>query len=226
MRWRSIGLVALIIAFQTGAVPTDLPLVLVPANAATERPLVLLLSGDGDWAAFVRELAAQLADHGAPVLGMKMRTYLATARTPDEAATAIGAAVDVQLREWGRRELVIVGYSRGADLAPFLVNRWPPELRARVAAMVLIGLSERAGLEFHFEDLFRDVERPTDLPTRPELEKIMDIPIACVRGEDEVESFCLHPTSTMRSLVHEGSHRVRADDGTIDLVLRELKLVP
>jgi type IV secretory pathway VirJ component len=203
-----------------------LPLVLVPARAGGQQPLVLLLSGDGDWAAFVRGLAERLADRGAPVLGVKMRSYLSTPRTPGEAAAALAPAVERQLQESGRRTLAIVGYSRGADLAPFLVNRWPMQLRDRIVSIVLIGLSERASLQFHFEDLFRDVARPTDLPTRPELEKIADIPIVCVRGEDEPESLCAHPLSTMRTIVRPGPHQARVDDGTIEIVLSELGLIP
>jgi type IV secretory pathway VirJ component len=202
---------------------TELPLVRVPA-APGDAPLVLLLTGDGDWAAFVRDLANGVAARGAPVLGFKSRSYLSQARTPEESAAALEAAVTAQLTAWNRSKLVIIGYSRGADLAPFVVNRWPQELRSAVRQIVLIGLGERASFEFHLEDLVRDVTRPNDVPTRPELEKLAGIPLVCIRGADEKGSGCLAPLPGMRTVVHGGGHRATTTDGTIDIVLDELAL--
>src|SRR5512138_647391 len=94
----------------------ELPLVRVPAPAGTTGPMILLLSGDGDWAAFPRELGELAAAHGSPVLGLKMRSYLSQRRTPDEMAAALVPVVRGQLDDWGRSEITVIGYSRGADI--------------------------------------------------------------------------------------------------------------
>jgi len=166
------------------------------------------------------------AAHGAPVLGLKMRTYLATPHKPEQVAADLEPVVRGQLKEWDRNDIVIIGYSRGADTAPFVVNRWPSDLRARVRSLGLIGLSDNASFEFHWEDLAIDVSRPTDIPTRPELEKLAGLSILCFRGEDEQKSACARPTAGMRTIVHDGKHRAKAGDGTSELVLRALGLVP
>jgi type IV secretory pathway VirJ component len=202
---------------------TELPLVRVPARPS-DAPLVLLLTGDGDWAAFVRDLANGVVARGAPVLGFKSRSYLSKPRTPEESAAALEEAVMAQLAAWDRSDLIIIGYSRGADMAPFVVNRWPKELRAAVRQIVLIGLGERASFEFHLDDLVRDVVRPNDVPTRPELEKLAGIPLVCIRGADEKGSGCLDPLPGMRTVVHGGGHRATTTDGTIDIVLDALAL--
>jgi type IV secretory pathway VirJ component len=203
-----------------------LPVVKVPAPIGSHGPLLLVLSGDGDWTAFMKELSDMAAAHGAPVLGLKMRSYLSTPRKPDQVAADLEPVVRGQLKEWSREDIVIIGYSRGADTAPFVVNRWPPDLRARVRALGLIGLSDNASFEFHWEDLAIDVSRPTDIPTRPELEKLAGMSILCFRGEDEQKSACARPVAGMRSIVHDGKHRAKAGDGTSELVLRALGLVP
>jgi len=210
----------------SGVLAAGSPFVTAPPAPDTEGPVVLLLSGDGDWVAFMRSLATALAAHGSPVLGVKMRSFLGTPQTPEATAETIGAALADQLAQWHRDDVVVVGYSRGADTAPFLVNRWPEDLRSRVRALVLIGPSERASFEFHLEDLVRDVERPTDLLTRPEIEKLGSVPITCIRGAEENEngSLCVRPTPGMRVLVHTGGHRAQADDATIGLVLGALGL--
>ena len=140
---------------------SELPLVRVEAPPGTSGPMILLLSGDGDWAPFTRQLGELAAAHGSPVLGLKMRSYLSQRRTPDEMAAALAPVVRGQLGDWGRSELMVVGYSRGADIAPFVVNRWPEDLRAHVSGVAFVGLSERAGFEFHIDDLIFDVARPT-----------------------------------------------------------------
>ena len=210
----------------TRAANDALPLVKVPAPSGSHGPLLLVMSGDGDWTAFMRELAETAAAHGAPVIGLKARSYLSTPRKPEELAASLATAVREQLEEWQREDIVIIGYSRGADFAPFVVNRWPADLRARVRAIGLIGLSEKASFEFHWEDLAIDVSRPTDIPTRPELEKLAGLPMLCFRGEDEQKSACDRPLEGMRKIVHDGRHRAKAGDGTTELVLRELGLAP
>jgi type IV secretory pathway VirJ component len=210
----------------TRAASDVLPLVKVPAPSGSHGPLLLVLSGDGDWTAFMRELSETAAAHGAPVLGLKARSYMSTPRKPDDLAASLAISVREQLKEWQREDIVIIGYSRGADWAPFIVNRWPADLRSRVRAIGLIGLSENASFEFHWEDLAIDVSRPTDIPTRPELEKLAGLPMFCFKGEDEQKSACDRPLAGMRRIVHDGRHRAKAGDGTTELVLRELGLAP
>ncbi len=236
MRTRSMSRaawpVALIAAIAFFAGPSaaensaTLPLVRVPAAGDGERPMILLLSGDGDWAPFVREVAELAASAGAPVLGLKMRAYLSMRRTPEEVASALAVAVREQLAEWRRTQLIVIGYSRGADTAPFAINRWPSELRARVRAVAFVGLSEHAGFEFHLDDLIRNVVRPGDLPTRPEIERLENLPLLCLRGETEDDSFCDRPVAGMRTLIHPGGHRAQAGDGTATLLLGALGLTP
>jgi type IV secretory pathway VirJ component len=220
------ALVALLAVGAAARAANDVPIVRVPAPAGSHGPLLIVLSGDGDWTAFMRELSETAAAHGAPVVGLKMRTYLSTPRKPEQVAADLEPVVRAALKDWQREDIVMIGYSRGADSAPFIVNRWPADLRARVRAIGLIGLSENASFEFHWEDLAIDVSRPTDIPTRPELEKLADVTMLCFRGEDEQKSACDRPVAGMRTVVHDGKHRAKAGDGTTDLVLRALRLVP
>jgi type IV secretory pathway VirJ component len=222
-----LAVLASFVAAQGAATAADDdPFVRLSAPAGTDGPLVLLLSGDGDWASFVRGIGESAAARGAPVLGFKSRTWLSVPRAPDASAALLESAVRAQLATWNRRDIVIVGYSRGADLAPFVVNRWPADLRQRIRKMVLIGLSEHASFEFHLEDLVRDVVRPTDVPTRPEIDKLTGIELICVRGEEEKDSFCTHPVAGMRTVTHAGGHRATVSGDTAEVVLNELGLPP
>jgi type IV secretory pathway VirJ component len=202
----------------------ELPLVRVPAPADTTGPMILLLTGDGDWAPFPKELSGLASAAGAPVLGLKMRSYLGKPRKPEELADALAPVVRAQLQAWNRTEFMLVGYSRGADAVPFVVNRWPEDLRKQLTRIVFVGLSEHASFEFHLTDLMLDTQRPTDLPTRPEVEKLAGIPMWCVRGADEENSFCDHPVDGMQVTIHPGSHRAGGDVATAQVVMQDLGL--
>jgi type IV secretory pathway VirJ component len=171
------------------AVETPFPVVEVPADSG--HALALLLTGDGGWARGDRALAQVLVRSGVSVLALDTRAYLRAARrTPDIAARDVAEILERYAEQWHRDRLVLVGYSRGADLAPFLVSRWPAALRARLALLALIGLADHANFEFHWGDLVHDTRRPSDLPTRPELERLRGTRVLCVYAADEKDSLC------------------------------------
>ncbi len=210
-----------------GQKSAGLPLVLEPASAGTDGPLVLLISGDGNWAQFPRAFADAAAGDGAPVVGLKARDYMQQGPvTPERLANDLAAVVRKQLAAWNREDIVVVGYSRGADWMPFVLNRWPEDLRKRVQVAAFVGLSRNASFEFHFDDLFRDVKRPTDVPERPEVQKLVGLPMICVYGDDVASSFCTDPVSGMKSVQHAGGHRVKDDEPLIAYLLGQLGIGP
>lgn len=191
----------------------DLPLVEV-RSADAAAPLAVLLSGDGGWVAADREMAAALAAHDIPVAGLDARAYLERARTPDETSRALARILRHYLAAWHRDRAVVIGYSRGADLAPFMVSRLPEDLRRRVALLALLGPSAWAGFQFHLVDLVTTVHRRGDLPVEPEIERLRGLPMLCIYGLDDRGALCpeLDPT-LVRRISRDGGHRVREREG-------------
>jgi type IV secretory pathway VirJ component len=168
---------------------TPFPVVEVPADSG--NTLALLFTGDGGWARGDRALAQALVRGGVAVLALDTRAYLrAGHRTPEITARDAAQILERYAALWHRDRLVLVGYSRGADLAPFIVSRWPAELRARLALLALVGFADHANFDFHWQDLVHDSRRASDLPTRPELEKIRGTRVLCVYGAEENDSLC------------------------------------
>lgn len=191
----------------------DLPVVETP-SAESGRAMAMLVTGDGGWAAGDRALARALADRGVPVAAIDARAYFSTARSPERAAADWERVARWYLARWHRDSLVVIGYSRGADVSPFIVNRIPAGLRSRVRMLVMIGLSSRASFQFHWVDLVRDVSRASDLPTLPEVEALRGTPMLCISGAEEEGSLCPVLDSTLVThLVHGGGHVMSAADG-------------
>jgi len=171
------------------AAETPFPVVEVPADSG--RTLALLLTGDGGWARGDRALAQVLVRGGVSVVVLDTRAYLrAGRRTPEIAARDAAEILEQYAAQWHRDRLMLVGYSRGADLAPFIVSRWPAALRARLTLLALVGFADHGNFEFHWQDLVRDSRRASDLPTRPELEKLRGTRVLCVYGAEEGDSVC------------------------------------
>jgi type IV secretory pathway VirJ component len=212
----------------------DLPLVELPpraaaagrARTAAESTLVVLLTGDGDWAEIDKGIAQALADGGAAVVGLKSRAYLqAKPRTPDVLARDVERVARHYLPLWGRDRLVLLGYSRGADFVPFVANRLPADLRARVALLGMFGMEQNANFEFHWSDIVRDTKRPSDLPVAPELARLRGTPMLCVYGSDEKDSACKNADPTLIERVERGGahHFDKNYAGLGALVLRALE---
>ena len=150
--------------------------------------MTIILTGDGGWAGLDRGLAAGLAARGIPSVGWSSLRYYWTPRTPDAAATDLARIIRHYMSEWAMNRVILVGYSFGADVLPFLVNRLPPSLRSHLRSVALLGLSDTADFEFHVSDWIGH-GGGSRYRTVPEVERL-NVPVLCVRGADEDESAC------------------------------------
>jgi type IV secretory pathway VirJ component len=165
----------------------DLPVSIVPATgSATE--FALLLSGDGGWAGLDQDLAAHLAASGVPTVGLNSLKYFWTQRTPEETAADVARLMRHYLAAWNKERVILVGYSFGADVLPFVVNRLPPELRARIASVSLLGIDSNASFEVSVADWIGSGDNGP--PTRPEVAALTGTPVLCIYGEGESDSIC------------------------------------
>lgn len=206
---------------------TGLPLHPVPAKAGNPMALAIMLSGDGGWASIDKRIAEVLSTHGVAVAGIDSRSYLMKARTPDEAAADIGRVIRHYTAQWSVQRVAVVGYSRGADIAPFIVNRLPANLRDQIVLVALLGPAERANFQFHWADLLSDTSRPSDIPILPELERLRGTLALCVYGKDEKETLCrLADTSAVKVDQRTGHHHFDGDYDAIAIEILRLLAPP
>jgi type IV secretory pathway VirJ component len=168
----------------------DLPIVEVPAkaDAVPSDAFAILMSGDGGWAGLDQDIAGALAAAGIPVVGLDSLRYYWSARTPEGLALDTDRMIRYYLARFGKQRVLLVGYSQGADVLPFAVNRLPPASRQAVALTAILGMSEHAVFEFHVTNWVSDDN--SGPATLPEVNRITDIPVLCIYGEDESDSLC------------------------------------
>jgi type IV secretory pathway VirJ component len=166
----------------------------------------LLMTGDGGWAGLDQELAARLAANGVPTVGLNSLKYFWTQRTPEEAAKDVTRVIRHYLAAWNKKRVLLVGYSFGADVLPFVVNRIPADLRSQVATVSLLGLDSTASFEISVSDWIGSDDAGPQ--TRPELANVKTTPVLCIYGEGEKDTICpsLSPTRVTRQQVGTGHH--------------------
>jgi type IV secretory pathway VirJ component len=193
------------------AAVADLPLVEVPAETTGSSDVfAVILTGDGGWAEIDKGIAQGLAAAGVPSVGWSSLRYYWTPRTPEAAAADLQRIVESYASRWKRQRVVLVGYSFGADVLPFLVNRLPEPTRGRIARVALLGLSDTAAFEFHVSSWLGGGGDP-ERATKPEVER-SNVPMLCIQGGEEKDSACAGLRGpNVRVLVVPGGHHFGGD---------------
>ena len=194
----------------------DLPLIELPAKNQTKDYFALILTGDGGWASIDRQIGEYFASQGIPVVGLNSLKYFWSRKTPDESAVDLGRIMKHYLQTWKKSGVVLVGYSRGADVAPFMVNRLVPSLQSRLKLVALLGLEEQVDFKFHVIDFISSSSHPEELPVKPEVDRMTGIRTLCFYGSDETGSLCPMLDTTKVAVVRlEGGHHFGGDYHTI-----------
>ena len=171
------------------AAVSDLPIIEVAAQPGTSSELfAVLLSGDGGWAGLDKEVAAALAKSGVPVVGIDSLRYFWTPRTPASAAADMDRLVRFYAARWKKPKALLIGYSQGADVLPFIVNRMPAASREHVALAVMMGLGKRADFEFHMTNWVSS--SASGLLILPEVQKLPAGLGMCIFGKEEKDTNC------------------------------------
>jgi type IV secretory pathway VirJ component len=152
-----------------------------------------------------------LAAAGMPVVGWNSLQYYWRPRSPEAAAADLARIVRHYFAQWHEQRVVLIGYSFGADVLPFLVNRLPADLRSKVALVTLLGPSREATFEFHVAEWLGS-GGADGRPTLPEVSRIHDLPLLGVYGEQESDSLCRDlPPGLARLLPTSGAHHFGGD---------------
>ncbi|HEY7879093.1 MAG TPA: AcvB/VirJ family lysyl-phosphatidylglycerol hydrolase [Gemmatimonadaceae bacterium] len=195
---------------------TGLALHVVVARGTASGRLAIMLTGDGGWAAIDKQLADSFAAHGTPVVALDSRSYFSKQRDADGAARDLSRIARYYLASLGGERLVLVGYSRGADVLPFMASRLTTDLLVRVELIALLGPAPNANFKFHLIDLVSNRHRADDRMTVPEIEKLYGKKILCFYGADEKESACPALDSTKAVVVRmPGGHHFGKEYGAI-----------
>jgi type IV secretory pathway VirJ component len=182
-----------------------LPLVEVPVATPGEQ-LAVLVTGDGGWRKIDGAIADGLRARGIPTVGLDSAAYYRRRHTPEESAAALEAIIREYRARWHRDRVILIGFSRGADVLPFMVNRLPADVRASISVIALLGPEPLIDFRFHpWWDIFH--RREPEFPVKPEVDRLAGANVVCVHGTREKDSLCPQLDSAAFTIVPEpGGH--------------------
>ena len=220
-----LALFALLIAMlgrdanaQASSLPSiaDLPVIEVPARGVNNY-FAVLVSGDGGWARIDKRLAEALAANGVTVVGFDSLKYFWIARTAQIFADDLDRVLRHFAGKYAKSRILLIGFSHGADVLPFALNRLPVSSRALVAQTVLLGLAETTSFQFKLSGLLGKTDR--GVSTLPEVSKLRAAETLCLYGLDD-DSVCprISPSNaTIESL--PGDHHFAGDYAKLATIL-------
>ncbi len=167
-----------------------LPLIEVPAPQPDATTFAIMLSGDGGWAELDRTVSAHLAAQGISTVGWDSLSYFWSARSPAEAGADLARVIRHYQRIWHKDRVILIGFSFGAEVLPFMANRLPDDLRSQVELVALLSVGRTALFQFHLTD-WLDTGRGSDaLPELPQVQALNWTRRLCIYGEEDDQSLC------------------------------------
>ena len=170
------------INWQASIAQSKLPLSLY-SSTDTAKPLIFYISGDGGFNKFSISFMQTLNKEGYAVIGLNAKEYFWSKKKPQEAATAIEAAINESNKQWKRKNIMLIGYSFGADVAPFMLTHFSPEMAGKVSRLILLSPSTKTDFEIHVMQMLGwGKDAGESVPA--EIDKI-SAPVTIITGDDE-----------------------------------------
>jgi type IV secretory pathway VirJ component len=203
----------------------DLPLTEVQATGENTNLMAIHLTGDGGWGVTDRGIAESLAAKGIPVVALNSLHYFWKQKTVEQTAADFNAILQHYRARWKRNEVIIIGYSFGADVLPFILNRIPGESLEKIRIIAYLGLSSQADFQFHWSDWFASGKRSTSQAVRPEVEKLRGKKMLCFYGTNDGDALCRQlDAGLVKAFPLPGGHRFgKGYKPIVDAILQEAK---
>jgi type IV secretory pathway VirJ component len=156
--------------FAQKAEPTrDLPL--IERRSDGYSPFyVILFTGNGGWKNLVQSVTKYLNSKNVSVLAINTQKYLWSEKEPSQIARDLESLIDTYNGRWGKKKIVLIGYSMGAEVLPFALNRMKGAYTENLNDMILIGPWQKATFEIKLRDYLFEVNKGSDIYS--ELKKI------------------------------------------------------
>jgi type IV secretory pathway VirJ component len=201
--------------------PGDMPLVIIPSAAKDTMEMVFMISGDGGWTSFDQTLGMHFAEKGLPIVGLDAQKYFWNAKTPEESSSEIARAVMHYMQQWNKKSFILVRYSFGACVAPFIADKFTDSIKQYLKGIYCLSPDETADFEVHIADMLEFNTSEKYLVTK-EMIKVKALNPVCIFGDEEDSTVRYNfSASGVKVLTIPGNHHYNNDyTGLVDNILK------
>lgn len=150
----------------------------------SDKPLVFYITGDGGLNDFSLAICKSFATKDYNVVALDAKAYFNEKKTPEKTTSDIYQYLQTRLASRNNRQAILIGYSFGADVLPFIINRLPADLLANVKAAFIISPSGSTDFEIHWSDLLGGKTKRT-MDVVNEINRLSLNNIVIINGSDE-----------------------------------------
>lgn len=193
----------------------QLPVTAVAPAGSERHPLVLFVTGDGGMKKFSVNMVDAFTGKGYAVVALNALKYFWKKKTPEEAGADVAALLQYYGRQWKHQTFLLVGYSMGADVLPFIFNKLPADLRAQTKQLVFMSPSRFTDMEVHVSEMLgKTMKNGMSVPEA--INRITDHPLLILFGEGE-KDFDLKELhiSNYQHMVLPGGHHYDNEAGNV-----------
>lgn len=170
--------------------PLGLPIKVLETSPVMDT-MAVIYSGDGGWRDLDEEVGGALQKQGIPVIGVDALRYFWKEKQPQDVANDLARIIDTYRKEWKVRNVVLIGYSFGADIIPATFNLLPERAKSHVVQLTLLGLSTNVDFEISVQGWLGVASEGKGGKTVDDIAKIDPKLVQCVYGtEEEDEDPC------------------------------------
>jgi type IV secretory pathway VirJ component len=200
----------------------NIPVILTNAKTKNpEGPVALLISGDGGWFSFEQKIADQLASIGIPTIGLDARKYFWNRKTPDQTAHDMAKVLSYYSKVWNKKQYLLIGYSLGSEIIPFVVNRLPVHMRSMIVSAVLLSPENYTDFEIHISNMLGMGNNQNTYNVIQEILRMTPVNTLLIFGDGEKSKLPgLLAGKPVRISIVPGDHHYKSN---VQLILQTMK---
>jgi type IV secretory pathway VirJ component len=122
-------------------------------NSTSDKPLIFYVSGDGGYTGFSENICTAINKTGYKITALNSKAYFNDQKTPEQTTKDIVVYLNTEFNKRKSQQLVLAGYSFGADIVPFVSNILPDSLKKKLIGVVLLSPSTSTDFETHIWDM-------------------------------------------------------------------------
>jgi type IV secretory pathway VirJ component len=154
------------------------------AAPSHDKPILFYISGDGGLNRFSTDLCESLNGKGFDVVALDAKSYFYHKKTPEQAAQDISAYLLKKIAGRKNSQIAFIGYSFGADVLPFILNRLPKNIQDDVVVSFIMGSSGSTDFEIHWLDMFGS-NKKRSMDVVDEINRLSNKKIVIISGSDD-----------------------------------------
>jgi type IV secretory pathway VirJ component len=198
--------------------------VVIKNNGENSTPMIFHITGDGGMVRFDTKMSKEYKANGYSFIALSSIKYFLTAKSPSKVARDAVPVIQRYFKEWNKDELILVGFSFGAEITPFLYQRLPPELKDKVKMVVLLTPAKTSDFHIHIRDMIGLDKKHEVYDVAEETAKITSPKILAIYGKKEKNNFLKNSDQpNLKVLYIRGGHDFKDSKTVFNLIMKEME---